>query len=126
MKKLIASFVLALSCILGVAAVPACTSAQLAPLVAPSEKLGMCILQAAVGDLVEAISDPASLIPAIIGSCTGYGVATVEQVVAIIEEALGASPVSDSGAVLIARLKKVHAAALVVASKKSDAGAAGQ
>jgi len=96
-----------------------CGPVNAAPLVPVSEKLGMCILQAAVGDLVEAIADPVSLVQAVIGACRAYGVATIEQVIAIIEEAISSPPAVDAGAAPLsaaqhARLEKVHAAALAL------------
>jgi hypothetical protein len=89
--------------------------ANFTPLIQPGENLGICILQASISDLVDAISDPLSLVPAIISSCLSYGEATVAQVIQIIEQALTANPVAEAGpgdAVRIQRLKKVHAAAL--------------
>jgi hypothetical protein len=94
-----------------------------APLINASEQLGMCILQASVADLVDAIAAPATLIPAIIGSCIQYGEATAAQVVQLIEEYFASAPAVDGGLALsstqAARLKKVHDAAktLVAAAK---------
>jgi hypothetical protein len=92
-----------------------------APLIQASEKLGLCILQASVSDLVDAVTDPVSLIPAIIGSCGTYGTATAAQVLQVIEEFFAAAPASDGGvtpttsALSLERLQKVHAAAAKVA-----------
>lgn len=87
-----------------------------APIVGTLPPLGICVVQAAIGDIVEAISDPASLIGAIISACSQYGTATVEQVIAWIEQAIAGIPTFDGGTVALnkARLNKVHAAALVM------------
>lgn len=113
-------------------------SVNIKPLVASSEALGICVVEAAAADFVDALTDPASLVSAIIGSCASYGVATVEQVLATIEEAIGAAPalpVADAGPGSVdggpdagpagnvlpkaqVRLRKVRdAAAAIVASK---------
>jgi hypothetical protein len=100
--------------------------ANFTPLIQPSENLGICILRASVSDLVDAIQDPLSLVPAIISACLSYGEATLAQVIQIIEQALSASPVVDAGAdggvvsVSTVRLQKVHAAALVMSGKASS------
>ena len=118
MNRLIVSVSLAIAAGLAIPLLPSCTAAQGQALIQPSEQLGICILQAAVGDIVEAISDPLSLIPAIISSCGAYGVATVEQVIAIIEQALSSSP-ADAGATVAAmRLATVHSAALAFKAAK--------
>lgn len=89
-----------------------------APITSTLPSLGICVVQAAVGDIVEVISDPVSLIGAIISACSAYGTATVEQIIAWLESALASQPVvtSDAGAISVAvakaRLSKVHAAAL--------------
>lgn len=100
------------------------------PIISSLPPLGICVAQAAVGDIVDAINDPFSLVTAIINQCLPYGVATVEQVVQWIETALASQPILTSpdaatapdgagtapGSVSLAvhrgRLAKVHAAAL--------------
>jgi hypothetical protein len=86
------------------------------PILGSLPPLGICVVQAAIGDIVEAISDPASLISAILAACSQYGTATVEQIIAWIEQALAGAPGLDGGSVALnkARLNKVHAAALVM------------
>lgn len=106
------------------------TPPPIAPVVNTLPPLGICIAQAAIGDIVDAINDPLSLVTAIINQCLPYGVATVEQVVQWIEVAFAAQPIlvlpdaatapdgagtapgSVSLSVHRARLAKVHAAAL--------------
>jgi hypothetical protein len=86
------------------------------PITSSLPPLGICVVQAAIGDIVEAISDPASLIGAIISACSQFGTATVEQIIAWIEQALAGAPGLDGGSVALnkARLNKVHAAALAM------------
>jgi hypothetical protein len=98
-----------------------CTAAQGAQLIAPSEQLGLCVLTASVSDLVDAIQDPATLVPAIIGACLQYGEATAAQILAVIEEEFASAPAVDSGIALSSvqagRLKKVRDAAAAMAAK---------
>jgi hypothetical protein len=74
------------------------------------------VAQAAIGDIVEAISDPASLIGAIIAACSQYGTATVEQIIMWIEQAIANQPALDGGNVALnkARLNKVRSAAIAI------------
>lgn len=92
-----------------------CAGTPAAQIVAPSEKLGECIAQAALSDLVEAIADPASLIPAIGAACASFGVADAATIWKVVESYLTHSPLPDSGVALspvqITRLLRVHAAA---------------
>src|SRR5580693_2996473 len=67
-----------------------------APIVNSLPPLGICVAQAAIGDIVDAINDPLSLITAIINQCAPYGVATVEQVVQWVEIALASQPMLPS------------------------------
>jgi hypothetical protein len=86
------------------------------PIVNTLPPLGICIVEAAVQDIVQVIADPAALINVLITACAQYGTATVEQILAWIELALASPPALDSGSVAtrLARLNKVHAAALVM------------
>jgi hypothetical protein len=91
-------------------------------LIAPSEKLGLCVLQAGVSDLIDAINDPASLVPAVVSACLQYGEATAAQIVTVIEEYFASPPAVDSGLALssvqTARLTRLHDAALALGSRK--------
>jgi hypothetical protein len=101
------------------------------PLITVGQNLGICVIQAAVGDLPEAFTDPASLIEAIASSCTKYGIATAAQILATIEEAIASSPSTqvppsspDAGtsSVTLLRLQKVRdAAAHVIAQNNVQA-----
>jgi hypothetical protein len=96
------------------------------PIASPATQLGYCILGAAGSDIVEAISDPVSLIPVIIAACSKYGVVTVDAIIATIEAYFGSAPVAGDAAVGVsstqsayeARLHKVLSAALTVAGVK--------
>ena len=110
--------VLPVSVPVGLSAVTSsCTKEQSSQIVNTLPPLGACIAQAAISDIVEAIADPLSLVQAIIAQCTPYGVATVEQIVAVIESLLSAPPTSpEAGSQMLAvhraRMSKVKAAAL--------------
>lgn len=69
-----------------------------------------CILQAAAGDFVEAIVDPASLVPAILGQCAQYGEVTAAAIIAAIESWFASTPDagSDAGSIQASRLRRVH------------------
>lgn len=102
------------------------------PIISSLPPLGICIASAALGDIVDAINDPLSLVTVIINQCAPYGIATVEQIVQWVEIALASQPVLPSaadaatdvtvdatapnGGISLAvhrgRLAKVHAAAL--------------
>lgn len=86
------------------------------PITGTLPPLGICVAQAAIGDIVEAISDPASLINVIIAACSQYGTATVEQIIMWVEQAIAGIPALDGGNVALnkARLNKVHAAAVAI------------
>jgi hypothetical protein len=87
-----------------------------APILNSLPPLGICIVQAAVGDIVEIIADPAALIGVLLAACAQYGTATVEQIIAWIELALASPPALDGGTVAThkARLNKVRSAALAM------------
>jgi hypothetical protein len=120
------SLLLAAACMC-VAAVPVITSLEgcagtpSGQLIAPSEKLGLCVVQAAVSDLVDAISDPVSLVPAIISACAAYGVADAQSVWSVLLEYLGAAPSPDAGVSLsgvqLARVQRVMSAAKALGAK---------
>jgi hypothetical protein len=98
----------------------ACTPPSTTPIVNTLPALGACIIQAAGGDFVDALNDPATLIPAIISQCLQYGAATAQAIMAYLESWFADSPVTDAGAasaqspaaIVRARQMKVHAAAL--------------
>jgi hypothetical protein len=90
------------------------------PLIQDTEKLGICVVQAAASDLPEAFSDPDSMLEAIASSCSAYGMATAAQILATVEEAIANSPATqvppsspDAGtsSLVLARLKRVRDAA---------------
>jgi hypothetical protein len=100
------------------------TNVNTKPLLADGEQLGICVVQAAASDLPEVLSgDPASLLSAIAGECAAYGVATAEQILATIEEALASQPaVPDAGpdagtSIALRRLKIIREAAAHVAAQ---------
>jgi hypothetical protein len=114
-----------------------CTKAQEQAVVATLPPLGACIIEAAGGDFVEALTDPASLISAVASSCMAYGSATASVIAQVIESWFAAAPavlgsdaavdaVADAAvsaklrgaaSVQSARLRKVQAAALALAGK---------
>jgi len=120
-KRAVAGAVLGVVVALGFVAADGCAGSlpSPTPIVNTLPPLGVCVVQAAAADLVEAISDPVSLVGAIISACSSYGAATVDQIIAWVEQAIAAPPVfTDAGAVSIAvqkaRLTKVRAAALAM------------
>jgi hypothetical protein len=100
------------------------------PIASPAESLGFCILGAAGSDIVDAISDPASLIPVIIAACSKYGLVTVDAIIATIESYFSSAPAASDAAVgasaYEARLHKVLTAALTVAGIKTTEAGTGQ
>lgn len=86
------------------------------PIVNSLPPLGLCVVEAAATDIVDAISDPASLIGAIVSACSRFGSATIEQIIAWVEQALSSQPaVADAGpSPASARRAKVRAAALAM------------
>jgi hypothetical protein len=109
------------------------------PIVAPSEQLGECILEVGLSDLVDAVSDPLTIIPIVYAACKSYGEATASVIWNVLENYLGIAPVlADSGvpaltdggaptaflsAVQKARLLKVHdAARATITATTGDGG----
>ncbi len=83
--------------------------------------LGACVIQAGGSDFVDAISDPATLIPAIISQCAQYGLLTAAAIVSYIESWFASAPAVDAGpdgaagaplSTQATRLRKVMSAAL--------------
>ena len=74
-----------------------------APIVAPSEQLGECILEVSLSDAVDAIADPLALVPLVYAACKSYGEATASIIWTYLENYLGitpAIPVLEGGAPL--------------------------
>jgi hypothetical protein len=102
------------------------------PLFVAGENLGICIVQAAVGDLPEAFTDPASLLSAIASACTAYGIATAAQILATIEQAIASTPTypdagGDAGfsSASLLKLQKVRDAAAHIIAQNNVAAFGG-
>jgi hypothetical protein len=121
MRRFIVLFVL---CVLLPISIPAgvasCTPPSASSVVSTLPPLGACLIQAAGGDFVDALTDPATLIPAVISQCLQYGAATATSIVSYLDSWFASSPSVDAGtggaispaALVRARQMKVHAAAL--------------
>jgi hypothetical protein len=98
-----------------------CSALQEQAVVATLPKLGSCIIQAAGSDLIDALTDPYSLVPAIAAACSAYGIATAAAIAAVIESWFAGAPAAPDGgppATLQAqRLRRVHDAALATIAK---------
>jgi hypothetical protein len=88
------------------------------PITGTLPALGICVVSAAINDIVQAIQDPVSLIGAIISACASYGTATADEIYNWIEQALASQPIfADSGLSVSdykSRLSKVRSAALTM------------
>ncbi len=97
-----------------------CTKAQETAVVSTLPALGACIIQAAGSDLVAALTDPLSILPAVVAQCLPYGTATAAMILSVIDSWFAAAPVDAGPALgsnppLVSRLKRVHDLLLVQA-----------
>ncbi len=107
----------------GVSLETGCTKAQETAVVSTLPALGACIIQAAGSDFVAALTDPLSILPAVVAQCLPYGTATAAMVLSVIESWFAAAPATvDAGPALgsnpplvFSRLKRVHDLLLVQA-----------
>lgn len=105
------------------------------PAVQPAESLAGCLVAAAASDFVDALTDPATLVAAVISQCSSQGLEVIGDLIAALEGAITA-PASDASFsadatvsgldtvggtdfdhVRIARIMKVRAAALGLQAK---------
>jgi hypothetical protein len=94
-----------------------CTKAQEQAVVSTLPPLGACIVQAAASDFVAALSDPLSLVPAIVSMCGQYGEVTAGVILSVVESWFAAAPAVDAGpspsdagapSLVATRLRRVH------------------